>query len=158
LPRDGHGVVVGEQESVKRSEALQSLSRDHQHALAVALKLTRAEDAEDAARAFLAFWRTEGRKHFRVEEEVLLPGWFRLGAVDEAGIARLGREHLEIRAAALAMAEQPDLDEVRALGRRLTDHVRFEERELFELIERDLGEKKLQQLAQAVLEAEGGGR
>jgi hypothetical protein len=59
---------------MKRSEALQPLSRDHQHALAVALKLRRATDAaaQEARDDFIAYWREHGALHFRVEEDVLL--------------------------------------------------------------------------------------
>ena len=56
---------------MKRSKALIPLSHDHQHGLAVALDLTRAteETAAAAAGAFVAFWRDEGQRHFREEEE-----------------------------------------------------------------------------------------
>jgi hypothetical protein len=103
---------------------------------------------------FLRFWCGDGQAHFRIEEEVLLPGWAFLGTVDPSAAARLADEHLEIRAAALAVAEWPELDRVRKLGQRLAEHVRFEERELFALIESDLGPTKLERLAQAVAEAE----
>ena len=135
---------------MKRSDAIRSLSQDHQHALAVALSLRRAEDADEAARVFLRFWEAEGRDHFRVEEETLLPMWGRLGTVDDAMAARLAREHLAIRTRALSLQARPELDEARELGRELADHVRFEERELFNAIERDLGDAKLAELATAV--------
>ena len=60
---------------MKRAEALRPLSRDHLKSLMAAKRLRSATDAGIAARDFLAFWETEGRRHFRVEEEVLLPGW-----------------------------------------------------------------------------------
>jgi hypothetical protein len=59
---------------MKRSEALAPLSRQHHQGLFVALKLKRADSsgAVEAGRAFLEFWKGEGREHFRIEEEVLL--------------------------------------------------------------------------------------
>jgi hemerythrin-like domain-containing protein len=139
---------------VKRSEALQSLSRDHHQALSVALKMRRADDAAEGAAAFAGYWEGHGKIHFRVEEEVLMPIWARLGNVNEAAAARLAREHREIRAAALALTDGPELGDVQALGEKLASHVRFEERELFEMIEQDLESHDLETLARAVSEAE----
>jgi hypothetical protein len=61
--------------AVKRSDALAPLSRQHHHGLSAALKLKRADAAAapEARAAFLEFWDREGRDHFRVEEELLLP-------------------------------------------------------------------------------------
>jgi hypothetical protein len=100
------------------------------------------------------FWHREGALHFRIEEEVLLPTWGLLGTVDAKAAARLAREHLELRAAALALGEKPPLAELRKLGEKLGAHVRFEERELFPLIEADLGAAELEHLAGAVARAE----
>lgn len=139
---------------MKRSQALQPLSRDHHKALSVAQKMRRETDSAIGAALFLEYWREHGRTHFRIEEEVLLPGWARNGAVGHVAAARVALEHLEIRTGALAMAEGPGLDEVHDLGRRLSEHVRFEERELFELIEHDLDPTALDELAVAVSAAE----
>ena len=139
---------------MRRSEALLSLSRDHHKALSVALKMRRAEDAEEGAALFARYWEEHGRVHFRVEEETLLPTWARLGSVNQEAAARLAQEHLEIRARALMVAARPTLNDVHALGEKLTSHVRFEERELFPLIEEDLDAGDLVVVARAVSEAE----
>jgi hemerythrin-like domain-containing protein len=139
---------------VKRSEALRSLSRDHHKALSAALEMRRATDAAEGAAAFARYWEEHGKIHFRVEEEVLLPTWARLGNLDQTAALRLAKEHLEIRAAGLALDGRPDLEQVHALAEKLAEHVRFEERELFGLIERDLGPQELERLAGAVSEAE----
>ena len=139
---------------MKRSAALLSLSRDHYHALAAAQRMRRAEDGVEGAALFRAFWNDHGQAHFRVEEEVLLPAWALLGTVDKAAAAQLAGEHLDIRTAALALAAKPELERVRDLGERLASHVRFEERELFGLIEADLSPADLELLAQAVHQAE----
>ena len=104
---------------------------------------------------FLEFWKAHGRRHFRIEEEVLLPCWALIGTVDEHAAAQLSREHLAIRSAAAAIeARAPSLDQLHELGAKLAAHVRFEERRLFVLIEEDLGSDRLSRLATAVLEAE----
>lgn len=140
---------------MKRSEALTSLSRDHHAALYVALTLSRADDATRAGTAFLEFWNHDGRDHFRVEEEVMLPIWATYGDVDQAGVSRMLGDHLAIRRAALLIesgkASLPDMHE---LGDRINAHVRFEERELFPLIESCLTPPQLDHLAGAIADAE----
>ncbi|HET8565863.1 MAG TPA: hemerythrin domain-containing protein [Solirubrobacterales bacterium] len=140
---------------MKRAEALQPLSRDHLKALLAAKRLREATDAASAAQGFLEFWRTEGRHHFRVEEEVLLPGWALHGAVDRVAVGRMLEEHLAIRRGALrAAAEVASLEELRDLGQLLDDHVRFEERELFPMVEDALASEDLARLAVAIARAE----
>ncbi len=142
---------------MKRAEALQPLSREHLVALLAAKKLREAEDVDTAAREFLTFWERDGRRHFRIEEEVLLPGWAAHGEIDRAGIARMLDEHLAIRREALRLeAGELSLDQARELGDLLHDHVRFEERELFVAAEAALDETALERLAAAIEVAEDG--
>lgn len=139
----------------KRAEALQPLSRDHLKALLAAKALRDAEEVEAAQLAFLDFWREHGAHHFRVEEEVLLPQWFLYAEVDRPGVERMLEEHLTIRREALRLAAGPvELEELRALGDLLHDHVRFEERQLFPAIEASLTPQQLALIVPAVLEAE----
>lgn len=143
---------------MKRAEALRPLSREHLLALLTAKKLREAGELEQAAGAFLEFWRGDGRRHFRVEEEVLLPGWAMHAEVDRDGVRRMLDEHLAIRREALRLeAGEASLDEARELGRLLHDHVRFEERQLFPRVEADLDDADLARLATAIEEAEGVG-
>jgi hemerythrin-like domain-containing protein len=142
---------------VKRAEALRPLSREHLEALLVSKKLREADDLEVAAEAFLDFWVSDGRAHFRVEEEVLLPGWAMHAKVDPAEVHRMLDEHLSIRREALRLeAGEATLEDARALGNLLHDHVRFEERQLFPRIEADLDDADLSRLAAAIEAAEHG--
>ena len=68
-------------------------------------------------RKFLAFWENDGQRHFEIEEELLLdalpaqtPGWAEL-------VARVHRDHAEIRARAASLADGlRDLDSLHRLG------------------------------------------
>jgi hemerythrin-like domain-containing protein len=140
---------------MKRAEALQPLSREHLAALLAAKRLREATDAVEATRAFLGFWHEDGRHHFRVEEEVLLPTWALHAEVDREGVARMLEEHLAIRREALRLeAGEASLEDLLALGTLLHDHVRFEERELFPAVEESLDADSLGELATAIEEAE----
>jgi hemerythrin-like domain-containing protein len=146
---------------MKRSEALRQLSRDHHRALEVALELRRARDAdkEKVTADFLRFWREHGALHFRVEEDVMLPG--AAPEVDPAdpAVVRVLTDHVEIRSRVgdLDGRSIPEVEELNSLGELLNDHVRHEERVLFPLIEERLSAARLDVLAQRIDEAERAG-
>jgi iron-sulfur cluster repair protein YtfE (RIC family) len=146
---------------MKRSEFLQTLSRGHHHGLHVALLLRRATTASAAEtrRAFLEFWRMEGRQHFRAEEDVLLPAYARHRPVDNPAVARVLTEHVDLRrrAAEVEAGDSPSLPELHELGARLEQHIRHEERVLFPAIEAALPQAELEELALALERAEGSG-
>lgn len=143
---------------MKRSDALASLSRDHHHALVVSQKLRRADaaTAREAADTFLTFWNDQGQRHFRLEEDVLFPGYATHGdAYHPLMLAALG-DHVEIRSRAqqLAAAAAPEVAALQELGERLGEHVRLEERQLFPLIEETMPANELAALAAALERAE----
>src|SRR5207248_10944350 len=132
---------------MKRTAALEGLSRDHHLALVVAQKLERAtvDTAPMARQAFLSYWAGEGRHHQRSEDEVLLPTSARhIDARDES-VVRVLVEHVDLRrrAADLEADIDPPLHQIRALGELLRGHVRYEERVLFRLIEQAVPEPEL---------------
>lgn len=137
---------------MKRSPALMPLSRDHHQALAVALRLRRcdAAGAANAADDFLAFWRTGGQRHFQEEEEVLLPAYAGYGNPNHPLVTRTLVDHLVIRQRARRIEREaiPDPHELQELGMLLASHVRFEERELFPMIEQTLPRAAASALAQ----------
>jgi hemerythrin-like domain-containing protein len=138
---------------MKRAEALQPLSRDHLTALLAAKRVVDAQDAATASTAFSRFWDLE-RDHFRLEEEILLPHWAAHAELDAPAVRRMLDDHLAIRADALRLArEELSLEQLHALGTRLHDHVRFEERELFPMIEAALDAEALDRLGLAVAAA-----
>lgn len=143
---------------MKRSAALIPLSRDHHVSLVEARELMRAtpENVGEAVERFGAHWREHAAHHFRVEEEVLLPGYAAHGDAFHPMVLRVLGEHTEIRArtAQLLAAAAPDPEAAASLGMLLNDHVRFEERELFPMIEEALPEPALAELATAVEQAE----
>jgi hypothetical protein len=141
---------------VKRSAALASLSRDHHHALVVAQRLRRAtERSAGAARdGFLDYWTAHGRRHFRLEEELLLPAYAGYGDAHHPLVLRALGDHVAIRHRAERLRVDAPLTALHELGAGLADHVRLEERELFPLIERAMPPAELAALAGALDAAE----
>ena len=139
---------------MKRAPALAPLSRDHLKALLAAKALREARDSPAATRQFLEFWHTE-QHHFRIEEEVLLPWWDAHAHIDHAAAGRVLSEHLALRADVLRLQQGLcSVEQLHDIGRRLDDHVRFEERELFPMIEQSLSADALEALGAAVAAAE----
>lgn len=127
---------------MKRHPALTPLSHDHHHALAAARRLRLAADASDASaegEAFSRFFAEESVPHFRDEEERLFP----LVAHSEEAqplVVRALVEHQQLHALAQQLPSGESAP-MRELAELLEAHVRFEERELFPLIERLLGDR-----------------
>jgi hypothetical protein len=113
------------------------------------------DEGAGAAEAFIDFWNREGELHFRIEEEVLLPGSGLEGPGSDPDVARMLDDHLEIRRRARRVLDGvASEDEYGRLGVALTTHVRFEERELFPRIEAILNEAGLDDLAARIAAAE----
>ncbi|HXV34245.1 MAG TPA: hemerythrin domain-containing protein [Gaiellaceae bacterium] len=145
---------------MKRHRALVPLSHDHHHALVEARRLRRAADGpepREAGAAFLAFFAAETVHHFREEEELVFP--LTVG-FDEARepLVRVLLEHQRLHALVAELEAGladggPVADELRQLGELLEAHVRFEERELFPLIERLVAGEALESLPLAARDA-----
>jgi iron-sulfur cluster repair protein YtfE (RIC family) len=146
---------------MKRSEALRALSHQHHQGLFAALQLKRAREdtAAEARKVFLDFFEREGARHFRAEEELLLPAFARHTDVDDVAIVRVLTEHVDLRGRAqdLERSTDPDPAALRELGERLESHIRFEERVLFPMIEEALPVDELERLGAALARAEAGG-
>jgi hemerythrin-like domain-containing protein len=132
---------------MKRSAALTPLSRDHHQALAVALALTRADQAtaSNAVERFRGYWESHGRQHFAIEEAVLIPALPSTDAEWTRLCERMTSEHRRLRALASTL-DGGRVDRVVELGTLLRDHVRFEEREVFPYLEAQLDASTLEEL------------
>jgi hemerythrin-like domain-containing protein len=141
---------------LKRHPALLALSRDHHFVLIQALSLRRAADgapephhgAVPSAEAFLAYYHDDLIGHMADEEESLLAA---SSAVSPGDAGKIRSEHDEIRERtavlkqALADGEDPR-PAMKRLGDILHDHVRFEERVVFEAVQQRLSADDLEAL------------
>src|SRR6187551_2355246 len=88
---------------MKRSPELRDLSEQHHYGLVEARRLRRAAQGEvpveEAVSLFLAAWHDEIQPHFRIEEEVLLPGLAAVLPADDPLIVQTLTEHVALRRA-----------------------------------------------------------
>ena len=126
---------------MRRHQQLQDLSREHHGALQLALRARRAAQSGDAAQiaasaaACIEAFAVELDPHFVIEENELLPALAQQGEHDL--VQRTLAEHEQLRALVVHLA-QPDATRLRSFAELLHAHVRFEERELFEVAQRHL--------------------
>jgi len=131
---------------VKRHPALVALSEDHHHELVQARGLLGAASAPTGERlrvagAYSDAFFTDTVEHFRREEETVFPLYARQPAANAELLERVLREHMELHGLARALRAELAAGEVsgetlEALGSLLRAHVRLEERELFEHVQR----------------------
>jgi|SRR5215468_3128987 len=123
-----------------RDKNLVPLSRQHQHALALCVRINRAKLATPAeVRAWqsemVQHFEQEIRFHFAAEEAHLFPAARRFSELNFL-VDELVADHGQLRDY-FARASRGILDrgEVRAFAERLSNHVRKEERQLFEAMQ-----------------------
>jgi len=123
-----------------RDQSLIPLSHQHQHVLALCVRIDRASPiAADDLAAWLqevaALFQTEIAIHFSVEEQVLFPVARRFQEL-AALVEELQTDHIWLRERfARAERESSRANDLTALAQRLSAHIRREERQLFESLQ-----------------------
>jgi hypothetical protein len=141
-----------------RDKSLIPLSRQHQHALALCVRIDRASPIADSD---LAAWQaeitqlcqTEIEIHFVAEERVVFPEARRFSQF-AALVDDLITDHSGLRAMfADAAARQMSDASLLAVAQRLSTHIRKEERQLFEGLQEVLSAEELALMGQRLEEA-----
>jgi hemerythrin-like domain-containing protein len=144
--------------SMLRDPSLVQLSRQHQHALALCVRIERAlrECAAD-----LGAWKLEMHQlytdeiqfHFAAEEEVLFPAARRFPEL-AALVEELCSDHQRLRHY-FGRAEKGTIKqaELRAFAKSLSGHIRKEERQLFEAIQKRMRPEELASLGDELARA-----
>ncbi len=139
-----------------RDPSLVVLSHQHQHALALCVRVDRAllqgeSSREELSSDILGLWAAEIERHFEVEEKTLFP------ACRKAGMARLVAdliaEHEDLRACEMRIDLGPvRLEDLRHFVDTLAAHVHKEERQLLEGCQKLLEPEELVKLGDAIKE------
>jgi hemerythrin-like domain-containing protein len=145
-----------------RDRNLVPLSRQHQHALALCVRIDRAMPIADADSSA---WQTEIEQifqgeisiHFAAEELVLFPAARKFAELIPL-VEELLADHFALRESfAQAEARTMSAAKLAAFGQRMSNHIRLEERQLFERMQELMNQEELalvgQGLEQALKEA-----
>ena len=146
-----------------RDQSLIPLSRQHQHALALCVRIDRASPIPDPD---LAGWQTEISQHFRseirihfdAEEQFVFRVATKFQALNSL-VDDLLNDHSWLRRKFdNAEAQSLSSTEITEFGERLSAHIRKEERQLFERLQQLMNHEELAemgaQLDRALKEAE----
>ena len=153
------------QRSHRRHASLIPLSREHQYALLLCLRIRQdvakspsdAERLRQRAAAAVQFFDEELTLHFKVEEETLFPamsGWPEASAL----ISELQQEHRELEGLIESLRRASDVsltDRLAQFAKRLEAHIRKEERALFPIFERQVTPELARLLGQEIIETIG---
>jgi hemerythrin-like domain-containing protein len=143
---------------VLRDKNLVPLSHQHQHALALCVRIDRAVQASDLD---MPAWQTEIQQmfvgeiqnHFDAEERELFPVALRFAELGRLVDELLSQHALLRDYFALATERTMDPGKLHDFGRKLSAHIRKEERELFETLQRLLTPEELASLGAALAKA-----
>jgi len=146
-----------------RDQSLVPLSRQHQHALALCVRIDRASPIAESDRGQ---WQMEIAQHFRAEIRIHLGAEDQIVFPSARKFSELGslidcllKDHVWLRER-FASAEEQKLAsaEISEFAKRLSEHIRREERELFERMQQLMSESELavmgRELEHALKEAE----
>lgn len=146
-----------------RDKSLVPLSRQHQHALALCVRIDRGSPLPEAdVRAWQAemahHFRTEIRIHFDAEEQLVFPAAKKFQELQSLGEELLNEHSWLRRQFDGAEAQSLSSGEITEFGRKLSEHIRKEERQLFERLRQLMRPEELAEIGahldQALREAE----
>ncbi len=131
-------------EPIKREDALKALSRDHHHGLLLCWKIRqgikRNIATERIKRYVDWFWNNHLRQHFEIEEKLLFPI---LGNQNEL-VKQTLAEHRRLKR---LFENGNDIHKsISLIEEELEKHIRFEERVLFNEIQKVATKEQLQQI------------
>ena len=141
---------------LKRSDELQPLSRQHHNGLLFCLLLQKGikkqADLEVMRDVIQDFWYKDLQHHFELEELYLDPFKKRYHQL-ETLLDRMLKEHYDLKNIINEISLNPTYNSIDELRQKLDGHVRFEERELFPLIEETISTEERQMIGK-ILEKE----
>ncbi|MDE3235541.1 MAG: hemerythrin domain-containing protein [Bacteroidota bacterium] len=138
---------------IKRSEALQPLSRQHHNGLLFCLLLGKGLKKQAALKILqdfcIAFYEEDLLLHFQLEEHNLLILSTKYPLLAE-GIARMKDEHTLISELFTSLRTKIKAETLSSIETVVEQHIRFEERQLFPLIESTITPQELQNIGVAL--------
>ncbi|WP_298298047.1 hemerythrin domain-containing protein [Hydrotalea sp.] len=139
--------------AIKRTEAMQPLSRQHHNGLLFCLLLKKAVAKNANIKTIcdftIHFWQTDLQHHFQLEETYLMD----LGntyPVLNNGLQQMFNEHRLLQQFFQKMAIHVAYQDITQLSELLEKHIRFEERALFPHIESTINSDALQRIGKGL--------
>jgi hypothetical protein len=133
---------------IKRSAQLAPLSREHHEGLLFAWKIRQglSKNIEPSRIAAFVqwFWSNHLISHFQKEETALPP----ILSPSHPLLQQMFHEHEGLKSLIDDVVQHGDLKKLEVLAQAVTDHIRFEERQLFGEVEKAASPEQLQRLSE----------
>lgn len=144
---------------MKRDKNLIPLSHDHHHGLILSQILKEdtppytglPSSLEGKKNYAIEFFNKELKKHFKEEEKILLPRCKGKDKSLDQHFDTMLTDHKELYKLFSELKKKTDKKLMDKTGRKLGEHIRFEERILFPLIQKVLNEKELELIGKELL-------
>ncbi len=140
---------------MKRHKSLIFISHDHYHGLQLAQLIKKdapifknlPNDIEGKKNYTINFYENDLLHHFYLEENIILPAVKGRNKEIDNLFNDIVKEHKEIEKSVESLKENINTEEkLNKLGTQLQEHIRIEERVLFEKIQKELSEEEMQKL------------
>lgn len=140
---------------MKRHKSLIFISHDHYHGLQLAQLIKKnspkfknlPNDLEGKKNYTITFYENDLLHHFYLEENIILPAVKGRNKEIDKLFEEMIVEHKNIERTVESLKENTDIeDKLNEIGLMLQDHIRKEEKILFEKIQDELSEDELQKL------------
>lgn len=135
-----------ETKPIKRSKELAPLSREHHDGLLFAWKIKQGLANNTAITTLVNytrwFWTNHIKPHFKDEEKALV----KYLPADNPLVKQMFKEHQQIRDLIISLDKEPDANALQLLAEFLNNHIRFEERQLFNYAEQELTPEQLNEV------------
>lgn len=132
------------QKPIKRHESIQPFSREHHHSLLLCWKIRQglAKDIDlNRIKKFVDWsWETRIKPHFIAEEQYMFP----VLSENDPLIIQAKKEHKRIES--LFNEKENLLESFKAIEKELDEHIRFEERVLFNKIQEAANSEQLKEI------------
>ena len=145
---------------MKRNKNLQPLSRDHFQTLTLVQKIEESLEGDitsnltDIIEYVHGFWQKHLTPHFKAEEDFLLSAFALRVGEDNSLIERTLHDHRNMKAIhqsfETTISQEEGVRLLKEFASLLHDHIRFEERELFPAVEKQLTKDELESMGVAI--------
>lgn len=135
---------------IKRNKSLVALSKEHHFGLLASWKIRRGFDLKVAPKRIadfvVNFWETHLDSHFDAEEQLLF------NVIKHELIEEALKQHVELRSLVKSISTEGTPEQLTNFGDLLEKHIRFEERQVFKMLQQELPEEQLNEIGKKLEE------
>ena len=131
---------------IKRNKSLVALSKEHHFGLLASWKIRRGFDLKVEPKRMADFvtnlWKTHLEAHFIAEENILF------NTINHILIDEALHQHSQLRSLIKSISEEGTPEQLTSFADLLEQHIRFEERQVFKMLQQELPENKLNEIGE----------